>query len=127
MLDVLHRNNSRLRFQFRGPVKAGAAARRSCTCPGLSTSLWWEARCSPTGLFFSERDGPLRIARETTEADMFINPMMLPFILYRHWLENVVLPFLDNLEGNSKSVIKEATDMQSAVIDKTKKVAAYEG
>jgi hypothetical protein len=58
---------------------------------------------------------------------MFVNPMMLPFMLYRHWLENVVLPFLNNLEGSSKSVTKEARDVQSAVIDKTTRIAKYEG
>lgn len=56
---------------------------------------------------------------------MFMNPMMLPFIMYQRWLETVLMPFLDSIEGASKVAMDEAKTVQSEVIATAKE--AYEG
>ncbi|WP_157100159.1 hypothetical protein [Rhodoplanes sp. Z2-YC6860] len=54
---------------------------------------------------------------------MFVNPMMLPFLIYQRWLEMVFMPFLDSVENNSATAMEEAKGVQSKIINDTNNVA----
>ena len=59
----------------------------------------------------------LCIAVPTTEAEMFVNPMMLPIMIYQRWLDTVCMPFLKSVERHS------ANGVQSQVASIAKEAA----